>query len=111
MQVQVVKKPLKYGGRRYGIGQRIEMTGAHARLLIAIGLVCIPRPPRPDIPASPSTPVTLVETPEASVETETEESKKAQDSRPESPTNADRPRRQYRRRDMRPENRDPQAED
>lgn len=87
MQVQVVEKPLKYGTRLYGIGELIKMTDKHARLFLAIGRVGLPKPPRADIPASPSVPVTVVEEPVA------------------------RSRRPYRRRDIRPENRDPQAED
>jgi hypothetical protein len=91
MQVQVVEKPLKYGTRLYGIGELIKMTDKHARLFLAIGRVCKPKPPRADIPASPSVPVTVVESAEPA---------------PEAPR-----RRQYRRRDVRPQNRDPQAED
>lgn len=88
MQVQIVEKPLKYGKRRYGIGELVEMTDKHARLFMAIGRARRPKAPRPDIPASPSLPVTIVEE-----------------------VTAERPRRQYRRRDIKPENRDPQAEE
>lgn len=100
MQVQIVEKPLKYGSRRYGIGQIVEMTDKHARLFMAIGRVGLPRSPRPDIPASPSLPVTIVET-----------ISEPTDTQAETPDNAGRSRRQYRRRDIRPENRDPRAED
>lgn len=125
MQVQIVEKPLKYGRRRYGIGELVKMSTQHARLFIALGRVCaapngrsvsaavgICRLPR-DIPASPSTPVTLMKTQENSIEAETQadDEQKAGDSPSNTPTPADRPRRNYRRRDIRPENRDPQAED
>lgn len=100
MQVQVVQKPLKYGGHTYAIGELVKMTDKHARLFIAIGRACTPTAPRPDIPASPSVPVTIVETNEPAL-------KETDTAQPE----PDRPRRQYRRRDVRPENRDPQAED
>jgi hypothetical protein len=102
MQVQIVEKPLKYGSRRYGIGQIVEMTDKHARLFMAIGRVGLPRAPRPDIPASPSLPVTIVETVSQPTDTQTET---------EAPDSVGRSRRQYRRRDIRPENRDPKAEE
>jgi hypothetical protein len=113
MQVQVVQKPLKYGGRHYAIGELVKMTDKHARLFIAIGRAGLPKAPRPDIPASPSLPVTLVETKEPGALTETETAQpeiKDEEAQPET-TTTERPRRQYRRRDIRPENRDPQAED
>lgn len=113
MQVQVVEKPLKYGGRRYAIGELVKMTDKHARLFIAIGRAGLPTAPRPDIPASPSLPVTIVETKEPAAPTETETSQaetKEEETHSETAT-TERPRRQYRRRDIRPENRDPQAED
>ena len=71
MQVQIIEKPLKYGGRTYAIGELVKMTDKHARLFIAIGRAGLPKAPRPDIPASPSVPVTIVETSEALTETET----------------------------------------
>jgi hypothetical protein len=111
MQVQIVEKPLKYGSRRYDIGQLVEMTDKHARLFMAIGRVGLPRSPRPDIPASPSLPVTNVtETvpPADEIEATRQE---FFDKHVGAPSPAERTRRQYRRRDIRPENRDPQAED
>jgi hypothetical protein len=112
MQVQVIEKPLKYGGRWYEIGKPVEMTDKHARLFIAIGRACIPKAPRPDIPASPSLPVTIVELHDkAAVESTPSNDHGAEDSQAEMTEPAERPRRQYRRRDIRPENRDPQAED
>lgn len=112
MQVQVVQKPLTYGGRKYPIGELVKMTDKHARLFIAIGRACLPQPPRADIPASPSLPVTLVETNEvvSNTEGEASEPETKTESPPETVT-PERQRRQYRRRDVRPENRDPQAED
>jgi hypothetical protein len=112
MQVQVVQKPLKYGGHQYAIGELIKMTDKHARLFIAIGRACLPRAPRPDIPASPSIPVRIVETQEQAIVTESDRAKEdaAKESEPDMAP-VERPRRQYRRRDIRPENRDPQAED
>lgn len=113
MQVQIVEKPLKYGGRKYAIGELVKMTDKHARMFIHIGRACLPKPPRPDIPASPSVPLTIVETndPVALTETETTPPEvKEEESQPETAA-PERPRRQYRRRDIRPENRDPQAED
>jgi hypothetical protein len=113
MQVQVVQKPLKYGGHTYAIGELVKMTDKHARLFIAIGRACLPTAPRPDIPASPSVPVTIVETNEPAAFKETDAAQpEVKEEEPEQEAAVpDRPRRQYRRRDVRPENRDPQAED
>jgi len=115
MQVQIVEKPLKYGGRKYAIGEPVKMTDKHGRLFIAIGRACLPKPPRADIPASPSLPVTIVEAraekePEVQPEIETEIAEKSggdyetEDMEAEeiSPRTG-RPKRQYRRRDMQAE--------
>jgi hypothetical protein len=114
-QVQIVEKTLKYGRRRYGIGELVMMPAKHARLFIAVGRACnaprgkavstavgICRLPR-DSPASPSLPVTIVETVEAEPEIEQSggdyetEDMQAEEISPRT----GRPKRQYRRRDMR----------
>src|SRR5690606_12803389 len=105
MQVQVIKKPLKYGTKLYSVGEPVTMTSKHARDFLALRRVRVPDATRLDIPAAPL-PVTLVATPEPeSVPGVPSESV------PEVGVEERRPRRQYRRRDVRPENRDPQAED
>ena len=103
MQVQVIKKPLKYGGRQYHVGEPIDMASKHVKVFLALRRVRLPPPSIADIPAAPSVPVTIVETrvepaPEVSSESVPEIEER-------------RPRRQYRRRDVKPENRDPQVED
>lgn len=42
MQVQVIRKPLKYAGRYFKIGESVAMTRKHAQLFIALGRARLP---------------------------------------------------------------------
>ena len=86
----IATKPLPYGGVRYKAGEPFEATRKHARVLIAIGKA-------EKAPEAPNNPVLF-------------------ESRPVEPVSegisprTGLPKRQYRRRDIRPESLDPTAE-
>lgn len=59
MKVEVIRKPLKYAGKVYAVGQTIEMSGKDARLFMAIARVQTYVTPVSEIPAAPAS-VSLV---------------------------------------------------